>query len=127
MRQLLKTFEELVGRTVEGVYIIDDYRVLTFTDGTYAAMWSYSENGCGIPEIGEMPYMPSSKDQMRQLLAATIFTQEDADKWLADEAASSQQYEEQHEQEERDQLARLKAKYETPFAMNPATGEVHKL
>src|SRR5690242_4359916 len=44
MRKVLSRFTEFVGKTVEGVFddIQDDSRILTFTDGTCAAIRSES-------------------------------------------------------------------------------------
>lgn len=116
MRNALKDFGELVGKTVEGVF--EDCwdwncRVLTFTDGTYAAIRSITgyESEAELPELTALE--PSHEKHMEALVQRGIMSKEDQDAFLSRMKSRQSMAMAQQEDAERATYERLRAKYES--------------
>src|ERR1700744_3154054 len=114
MRKAVKEFDELIGKTIEGVFedgwMSWNCRVLTFTDGTYAAIVS-GHNYDGdrdAPEIIEIE--PNNESHVGALVAWGVMSKEDQDNFMIRINALRAQMNAEREKQERATYERLHAK-----------------
>src|SRR5882672_7367924 len=90
MRKALTHFTEFVGKTVEGVFddIVSDCRIVTFTDGTCAAIQSERgyEGDRELPELIEID--PGFGRHVDQLVEWGVMSKEDGEEFYRRQAAA---------------------------------------
>jgi hypothetical protein len=110
MRQHISNFEDLAGKTIEAATVVDLQVLLTFTDGTYAAIVSIEEDGCiHAPEL-----TTAKRDTARQadvLGALGIANQADKTQWKRERDVMEAILTEAQERNERRDYERLRAKF----------------
>jgi hypothetical protein len=111
MRQHISQFEDLAGKTIEAATVVDLQVLLTFTDGTYAAIVSVEEDGCiHAPEL-----TTAKRDTARQaeaLASLGIANQADKAQWKRERDVMEAILSEAQEKIERRDYERLRAKFE---------------
>lgn len=113
MKQPLKYLEEIVGKTVKAQFELDECIILAFTDGAWIALKSDVgyDGDRFAPEVDKEFGSPSHS--VEKFVAAGIMTESDASEWRREKDARDRSAQQYQERQEREQLARLKAKYET--------------
>jgi len=101
--------EELVGLTIEGVHEVAERLVLTFTDGTYAALGASGDYTCPA-ECWELDEDPR-QEEAEQYVAAGIWTSQEYADWQATRRECEQKREQEREARDRLEYRRLRQKY----------------
>lgn len=116
MRKAIKEFKELVGKTIEGIFedgwmVAWNCQVLTFTDGTYAAIRSGSnyDGDRESPELTEIDI--GNEHHAAALVEWGIMNEEEQGAFLSRMKAQRAMMSAQKEGEERATYERLRAKY----------------
>lgn len=111
MRKARENFDELAGLTIERVFEIDNYRVVTFTDDTYAAFLSIGSEDRSAPELTELDERPYEDETTNLYVESGIWSAKELQAWKDERNERSRRYDAEHALREREQYERLKAKF----------------
>jgi hypothetical protein len=122
MRQI-KQSEDLVGLTIKDIHEYNDRRIITFTDGSFAAFMSAGWEIRTAPELDDEFETPYCEKVARHLLQIDVYDQNDFDQWVRESREKEEREAERTRKKELESLARLKEKYEgsTPSTIKDDT------
>jgi hypothetical protein len=114
MRIAIEQMTELVGRTIQAISEVDDRIVMTFTDGTYAAIASVAYGDYSL----SMPILEAISPDVRFQSAAEIYrdlgvwTEVEYSDWLVRYNSDTEARNRLNELNERRTYEQLKQKFE---------------
>jgi hypothetical protein len=109
MRQRVTEFEELSGKTIESAVAMDPQILITFTDGTYAALTT----GMDCSEAPELTN--ANMDVNREIISLAtlgIINQEEKSNWLRRRELTDSLVQRTRDEADRREYERLRAKFE---------------